>query len=69
MGAEQDLLQVRERCSETADEEDADKEAADARDEANHDVHGPQALRADESRRADHRDERVRRELPDHERE
>src|SRR6266581_8019731 len=49
MGAEEDLLQVRTSRTETADEEDADEKAAKSRDEADHDVHGPQALRADES--------------------
>ena len=49
MSAEEDLLQIREGGPETADEEDADEKASESRDEADHDVDGPQALRADES--------------------
>ena len=69
MGAEEDLLQVRESRTETADEEHADEETAEARDEANHNVHRAETLSADESRRADHGDERVRHEQTHHERE
>src|SRR2546426_910682 len=67
--AEEHLLKVGKGCAETADEEDADEEAAKPRDKADDDVDRPQALRPDESRGADDRDEGVRGEQSDDERE
>src|SRR6476661_10418483 len=65
--AEQQLLQVRQRGAEPGDEEEPDDQAREACDSADDHVQGPQALRADESRRACHRDQRVRDEQPDDE--
>src|SRR3989442_9009483 len=62
--AEEHLLKIGERRAEPGDEEDADEEAPETRDEPDDDIHGAQALRADESRSAHHGDARVGKEQP-----
>src|SRR5919201_2067348 len=64
--AEKHLLEIRKSCAQTADEEDANEEAAEPGDEADDDVERTHPLRADESRGAHDRYERVGGEEADH---